>query len=75
MTKIKKIHRKNQVWLYQKFKQEQDMKHIEKIYIKKPEKKITKGTVEKMEKVYICLDLMKYGIPVLMAVAGIQLIF
>lgn len=65
-----KIHRKNQIWLYQKFKQDQAEQNAEKVSIKVAEKK---EESKSQEKLYMLLDIAKYGIPILIAIIGILL--
>lgn len=68
-----RIHRKNQIWLYQKFKQEQKEQRVQKICIKKTKEPIEEK-VESNEKLYILLDAIKYIVPILIAAFGISLI-
>lgn len=66
-----KIHRKNQIWLYQKYVQKQQ--NIKEIHINKKNFS-TEEKVGDKERLYILLDTFKYIIPVLIACIGIFLI-
>lgn len=67
-----KIHRKNQPWLYEKYKSGQD-KEEKKIVIKNVDQVSDPG--ERSEKIYYLLDLAKLLIPAAMIVVAILLIF
>lgn len=56
------IHRKNQEWLYQKYKTEQEKANIKKIVFHKTNSACK--SEETSDKLYYFLDVLKFAVPV-----------